>query len=66
MHLKVFETEEERTLFSAVLWSMSFAENENRAENVKENKHSLHLNIFHEPKICQEMHYYLIGRWRVW
>ena len=44
---------------------MSFAENENRAENVKENKASLHLNIFHEPNICQEM-YYLIGRRRVW
>ena len=40
---------------------MSFAESESRAELVKENKHSLHLNIFHEPKICQEMHY-LIGR----
>ena len=51
-------------MIDGVLWLMSFAESENGAENVKENKHSPHLNFFHEAKICQEMHY-LIGRWRV-
>ena len=33
-------------LTRAVLWLISFRETENNAENVRENKHCLHLNIF--------------------